>query len=58
MNGVQETLDQALIMPGRRRIWIHVGCGGFVLFRVPGGFCLSCEAGPLHPAEYAKPSDA
>ena len=58
MSGVQETLDQALIQPATRRVWVHVGCGGWVLFRVPGGFCVSCEAGPLHPAEYAKPSNA
>ena len=58
MTAVQETLDQALIQPATRRVWVHVGCGGWVLFRVAGGTCLSCGAGPLHPAEYAKPSNA
>lgn len=39
-----------------RRIWAHVGCGGWVLFTLAGGFCTECGSGPLSPAEYAKPT--
>jgi len=45
---VQDTILGALVKPAERRIWVHVGCGGWVLFRIEGGFCLSGEAGPLH----------
>ena len=53
---VQETIGQALVRPSVRRIWAHVECGGWVLFEVRGGFCLSCGAGPLGVDEYAKPA--
>jgi hypothetical protein len=52
---IQETLDQALVRPADRRVWAHVGCGGWVLFDLRGGFCVECGAGPIPPAEYAKP---
>lgn len=54
--GVQETLAEAMIRPACPRVWIHAGCGGWVLFSIAGGFCLTCHAGPLHPGEYAKPA--
>jgi len=54
---VQDTILGALVKPAERRIWVHVGCGGWVLFRIEGGFCLSCEAGPLHVGEYEKPRE-
>lgn len=54
---LQESLEQALDRPGVPRVWIHVGCAGWVLFRVAGGWCLSCEAGPLKPGQYAKPGE-
>jgi hypothetical protein len=52
---VQDTLEQALVRPSARRIWVHLECGGWVLFSLAGGFCLECDAGPLRPEEYAKP---
>lgn len=52
---IQQTIGQALIRPSARRIWVHLECGGYVLFDLAGGFCLECGAGPLKPAEYAKP---
>ena len=53
---VQETLGHALTRPSVPRVFAHVGCGGWVLFEIRGGFCLSCGAGPLPPDEYAKPA--
>jgi len=55
---VQETITEALIRPAARRIWMHVGCGGWVLFDLAGGQCLSCGTGPLHAGEYEKPQAA
>ena len=56
---IQETLGEALANPSTPRVCIHVGaCGGWVLFEVAGGFCLSCGAGPLKVTEYAKPRPA
>jgi hypothetical protein len=53
---VQQTITQALTRPSERRVWIHVGCGGWVLFDLRGGFCLHCQAGPLCPGDYEKPA--
>jgi hypothetical protein len=52
---VQDTIDQALVRPSGRRIWVHLECGGWVLFDLEGGKCIACGAGPLKPDEYAKP---
>jgi hypothetical protein len=57
-HAVQETLEQALTLPSAPRLWIHVDCGGYVLFRIQGGFCVHCKAGPLKPAEYEKAATA
>jgi hypothetical protein len=54
---VQETLGQALTRPSVPRVFVHLGCGGYVLWDLRGGYCLHCEAGPLKPAEYAKPGE-
>lgn len=53
---VQETLEQALVRPSVPRVFIHVACGGWVLFDLEGGTCLECRAGPLEPEQYAKPA--
>lgn len=55
-NAIQETLDQALTKPSARRVFTHDGCGGWVLFDLQGGWCLHCDAGPLHVGEYGKPT--
>lgn len=55
---VQETLNQALFRPSVPRVFIHVGCGGWVLFEIPGGRCLECGAFPVRPGQYAKPAGA
>ena len=55
---VQETLAQALARPRERRVFTHDGCGGWVLFDLAGGQCLSCGARPLRAAEYSKPRGA
>ena len=55
---IQETLAQALVRPGERRVFTHDGCGGYVLFDLAGGQCLSCGARPLRAAEYSKPRAA
>jgi hypothetical protein len=55
---VQETIEQALIRPKVPRVFEHVGCGGWVLFSLAGGFCLECQAGPLTPKEYDTPGGA
>jgi hypothetical protein len=52
---VQETIDQALIRPAVPRVFVHSGCGGWVLFDVRGGWCLSCSARPVPAGDYAKP---
>ena len=52
---VQETLDQAQVRPSVPRVFAHVGCGGWVLWDMRGGFCLECGSGPLGVDEYAKP---
>lgn len=53
---VQETVDQALTRPSVPRVFIHLDCGGWVLWEIRGGFCLECGAGPLEPEQYAKPT--
>lgn len=58
MTAVQESLLDALIQPKTPRVFTHVGCGGWVLFRVDGGHCLTCQAGPLHVGDYQKPEPA
>ena len=55
---VQETILQALVRPGERRVFTHDGCGGWVLFNVAGGYCLACGAAPVRPADYHKPQTA
>jgi hypothetical protein len=55
---IQETLGQALTRPSARRVFIHTGCGGWVLFELDGGHCLECGAGPLHAGDYHKPGAA
>jgi hypothetical protein len=50
----QETLDEALFTGPR--VFVHVGCQGWVRFRLSGPWCLRCQAGPLRVDEYAKPS--
>jgi hypothetical protein len=57
-SAVQETLDQAAVRPSVPRVFVHLGCGGYMLWSLAGGFCLQCKAGPLKPAEYAKPGEA
>ena len=52
---LQETLGQALVRPGERRVFTHNGCGGWVLFDLAGGYCIACGAEPLRAAEYSKP---
>lgn len=52
---IQETFDEALTRPAARRVFVHTGCGGWVLFDLAAGTCLSCGAGPLHVGEYRKP---
>ena len=54
---VQETLEQAAVRPSVPRVFVHLGCGGWVLFSLAGGKCLECGAGPLKPREYAKPGE-
>ena len=54
---VQDSLLQALDRPAIPRVWVHVGCGGWVLFELRGGFCQHCGAGPVPPGEYRKPGD-
>jgi hypothetical protein len=54
----QETLDQAITRPSVPRVFAHVGCGGWVIFELAGGYCLTCQAGPLKVTEYAKPGEA
>lgn len=53
---VQETIGQARFRPSVPRVFIHVACGGWVLFDLEGGTCLECGAGPLEPEQYAKPA--
>lgn len=53
---IQETIDQALIRPSVPRVFIHLDCGGWVLWDLSGGYCLECAAGPLGVDEYAKPT--
>lgn len=55
---VQETLLQALVRPGERRVFTHDGCGGWVLFDLAGGYCIACGAEPLRATEYSKPQTA
>jgi hypothetical protein len=52
---IQETITQALVQPAVPRVFIHLECGGWVLWSLAGGFCLECGAGPLKPGEYDKP---
>lgn len=54
MTALQQTITQALTRPSERRVWVHKGCGGWVLFDLAGGRCLHCEAAPLHVGEYEK----
>lgn len=44
---VQETILQALVSPQVPRVFIHSGCGGWVLFSLGGGQCLECGSYPL-----------
>lgn len=53
---IQETIGQALIRPSVPRVFIHVDCGGWVLFSLEGGTCLECGTGPLTLEQYAKPT--
>lgn len=55
---VQETIFQAMVRPGERRIFTHNGCGGWVLFDLAGGYCIACGAEPLRATEYSKPRPA
>jgi hypothetical protein len=52
---IRETLDEALVKPSTPRVFAHVGCGGWVLFDLRGGFCIRCHAGPVKPGDYEKP---
>ena len=52
----QQTLQEALTRPCERRVFVHAGCGGFVLFGLEGGTCLHCGSGPLHVGDYEKPA--
>lgn len=58
MTQIQQSLDEALVSPSTPRVFTHRDCGGFVLFSLDGGWCLSCTAGPLVHGEYAKPGRA
>jgi hypothetical protein len=53
---IQETIGQALIRPSVPRVFVHLDCGGWVLFEIQGGRCLECGAFPVRPGEYAKPT--
>lgn len=55
---IQETITEALVQPAARRIWVHVGCGGWVLFDLQGGYCLTCGATRLRSGQYEKPQAA
>jgi hypothetical protein len=55
VKAIQETIGQALVRPSAPRVFVHLDCGGWVLFEIRGGFCLECGSGPLSTTEYAKP---
>jgi hypothetical protein len=57
-HALQQTLEQALVQPSAPRLWTHTDCGGYVLWRIQGGFCLHCKAGPLHVGDYQKAASA
>lgn len=52
---IQETIFEALDRPSIPRVFVHLDCGGYVLWNLQGGTCQRCGHGPVRSGEYAKP---